>query len=227
MPSTFVHGILPASCAVMSHRKARLTRKEWFSFFILSSFLANCPDLDIVPVLFFPKYWDLFHRNVGHNFISLSLFITLGYYLFKKYFSKHFTKKQCIALAFSLVLSHIILDALGDYQKDSHRVGVPVLWPLSDYQFKIPFALFMNYQLKTNTAHPLLGHLYSKDFWTSAFWNEIICSLGLFSLWISVQYFYKAFAKVFFRKIPSSVKVETAAVEQPKPQSDNESTTGF
>ena len=67
-------------------------------------------------------------------------------------------------MAFLLVGSHILLDASGDYQKNALRVGVPVFWPVSNYEFKLPFSLFINYKLNQEAGHPILGHLFSIEF---------------------------------------------------------------
>lgn len=150
---------------------------------ILTVFLGNAPDLEIIPAVFNPEHWRQIHRAWGHNIFSLSLWVSIGAYFFQKLGKGRFTARQAWTFSILLVASHIFLDAMGDKDSEGVRLGVPLLWPFTRKAFSLPWCAFSSYHLDKK-LNPLLAHINSSDFWSKAVYQEIIVSISLFTAWL-------------------------------------------
>lgn len=186
MPSTFVHALLPSSCAASTSfvRLKLKTRWEWIRFLFVAFFLGNAPDLDLIPAFLYFEHFREIHRAWGHNIFSATLLAVAGRYLLVKGVSPQFSKASGWLLSFFLVYSHLLLDAMFQ----AHSIGfiptVPLFWPISHWNVSLPFGFF-------NTPHlniPLGKFdlpLFEFYFWKHIFLYEILPSALLFLLWLS------------------------------------------
>ena len=181
MPSTFVHGLLPSACAFFCKPKmAPLSTRERFKLFIGFAFIANCPDLDLIPATLSMGHFHSVHRNLGHNLFALGIWVILGAWLMRKWMPK----KQAWWFAGSLVASHVLLDAMQTMDPTNGVIpGVPLLWPLSDWQFRMPFHLFPCLHVNPN-ENPIWVYATSWDFWRRLVFTEISHILILFAAWV-------------------------------------------
>jgi LexA-binding, inner membrane-associated putative hydrolase len=163
--------------------------------------LGNSPDLDIIPGTLFPEYWRVFHRYYGHNAFSLILWIILGAWALELWVSKDFKGWYGRMLAALLVVSHVLFDAMGDFHRSGLRMGVPLLWPFSDWEFNLPIRLFKEYSLKTG-VNPLAGHILSTSFWTEAVFAEVFYGAMIVVVWIMGYRAFTVVRKVFSRPLP-------------------------
>lgn len=184
MPSTLVHASLPTLCLWVSRKSfPHLSVTQLFKLLFIACILGNACDLDIIPAMLFPSHWGDIHREWGHNLFSITLWICLGRWAFTRFVSKDFEGRRGWLLAMALVSSHVFLDAAGDYSPESmSRCGVPLLWPLSKWEFLLPYPLFSSYRLG-HADHPLAAHIVSLDFWTRAIFSEVLTTLILLGLW--------------------------------------------
>jgi len=165
-------------------KKKGLTRKQLLRLAFIAFILGNSPDLDIIPAMLNPEHWKEIHREWGHNMFSLAVWITLGTFALRRFVSPLFNGALGWFVSAPLVLSHVLFDAMGDFAHDGARIGVPLLWPLSDWEFNLPFSLFRCYEVQSG-MNPLLAHITSESFWKSAVFSEIAGSLLLFGIWFA------------------------------------------
>lgn len=179
MPSTLVHALLPAAC-IASRRAslAGLSRTKVMTLLIVCAAIANFPDLDVLGVIFFPKCSDLIHRNIGHNALALGVWIILGRWVISAIDPVRFSPLRSYLYSFTLVVSHIFLDA-GCLHEKGGIAGVPLFWPFSEWELESPIPFFSDYQL--HQGHDwVLGHAFAIDFWQRAFFQEILVSALFF-----------------------------------------------
>jgi hypothetical protein len=182
MPTTFVHGLLPTSCVSVSyHALPKLTSREWGKLILTTFVLGNLPDLDLLPAFVHPPLWHHVHRYVGHNIFSLALGIFFGQWIIRHYVSMKFSRRQAWILAVSLVLSHVLLDAMcqGD---DVPISGVPLLWPFTRHLFAFPWGIFPAVKFD-HSMHPMAGLVVSRHYWGHAIFTEIGYSIFFLTLW--------------------------------------------
>lgn len=193
MPSTFVHGILPSSCSFVAKKSLpTLDRAQMLKLLFIAFILGNACDIDIIPAMLLPDRWTDIHRYWGHNIFCISLYILAGRWALTRFVHPSFKEKVGWLLTVSLVLSHVFLDAAGDFNFGSdERIGVPLFWPISDWEFLLPFALFKSYQLSEASTNPLVSHILSVDFWTRAVFTEIGSSVMLLLIWSGLYGAYR------------------------------------
>jgi hypothetical protein len=197
MPSTFVHGLLPASCVYTYHRRfPTLTRRQRAILVFLAAVIGNLPDLDILPTLFFPEHWQEIHRWWGHNLFSITLWIIMGAYSLNYLVSPHFKGWRGYLLSALLVFSHVCFDAMADFNPEGIRPGVPLLWPLSNWQFHLPFRLFKP-AITDPHLNPLFAYATSRNYWTEAIYSEIFSTLLLLGIWFAFVSLYSILQKRF------------------------------
>ena len=200
MPSTLVHSILPTSCVLYSHSKfPKLTKRETIKLAFASVVIGNMPDLDIIPAFFSTNNAFEIHRNWGHNIFSVVLWTILGVLALRHLVCRRFSLRTAIVLSASLVLSHICLDAMGSASNDwGRRVGVPLLFPFSKWEFLLPVHLYQTYPLAKG-VNPIVGIIVAPSYWHSAIFSEFFSTAALFLLWVLVFSVVNVIAKTIRR----------------------------
>lgn len=187
MPSPLIHSWLPASCAYLTEKDARLGKAYKWRFFIACILIANSPDWDFVPAILDREHFILIHRNWGHNIFSLTALIVIGKQFLSRFVSKElYEGKAGWVLSSLLVLSHIFLDSLGHFSSTGFRPHIPLLFPISDYQFTFPMKLFVTLDVEL----PLT--IFGGEFWKWLIVGEVIPSLMLFLIFYSVFFLRKS-----------------------------------
>ena len=139
-------------------------------------------------VILYPQYASLIHRNIGHNILSLSIFVIAGKWLVE--WIARFSSRKAYLISAILVLSHVLLDSGCSHGKGI-PAGVPLFWPLSSWEFS-SLMIFDDYVLQPS-HNWFLGHVLSHDFWRHAIINEISVS--------TLIYFSFIMAKITFAKV--------------------------
>lgn len=179
MPSTIAHALFPSTTVVITGKKfPPLNRLQWGKFILLSAFLGNSPDLDLIPSSLLPSQWENIHRFWGHNIFAVAALSGIGSWLIRRFISKSFSVRQSLIISSLLVMSHLLLDSMGDFAPDGRRPSIPFFYPFSTWAFYLPWKLFPCSVLKTG-VHPFLAHLLSIDFWTKVVFVEVATSLLL------------------------------------------------
>jgi len=182
MPSTLVHGLLPASCATYeSPTRPRLR------YFLVAAIIANLPDLDIALGVLFPHSFNSIHRNVGHNLFILPFWIALGAWLLQRWGGVALSRARLWGNAAALVASHLVLDAMTAPQPTG-RGSVPLLWPLSDWGWQLPLPLFSGLPPQFRYANPLADRVLSRQFWVHTVFQELFWVAAFFALWVAVRH---------------------------------------
>lgn len=193
MPSTFTHGVVPASCiALTSATVKKIPRGQLLRLAAIGFFLGNSPDLDIIPGTIFASHFHEIHRNWGHNIFSMMVFTWIGTLLFKRFVDQAYRPKRIWLTSAILVLSHVLFDSLGQEGSDGLRHGVPLLWPVHSYEMISPISIFMSYTVHPDYP-PLIAHIMSVSFWTRAVFVELLFTALFIPAWV--------FSYVFIRKL--------------------------
>lgn len=183
MPSTFVHGLLPAGCLMASlGYMGPLSKSQKLKLLFFAFFMGNSPDLDVLFTLIRPDQFHLAHRYWGHNIFTLLFFTATGAWVLRNFISKSMPKRTALLVTAVLVFSHVFLDACGGPNHVGVRTGVPLFYPFSDWQMVLPIQLFSVYHVD-KSLHPLIAHATSKDYWMNSMLKEfIVIGVGI-SLW--------------------------------------------
>jgi inner membrane protein len=148
MPSPVGHSLM----AYIIHRAtARPVATHNWSVIALYLFAANAPDLDFIPGLFVGQL-SRFHHGPSHSIGFAILFATLASLCFRR-------STRVFVLAFSLYLSHVLLDYL--IQDPSPPYGVPLFWPFSDEYYMAPFAFFRRFDYASHSVDSLLSPMFT------------------------------------------------------------------
>lgn len=116
------------------YRAGRRRPQPWWVL-ALYVFLANAPDLDVLPGLFVGNL-SRFHHGPSHS-IGLAIAVAAFASLF-------FARKiYGFAVTFSLYFSHVLLDYLV-WDPPPAR-GVPLFWPFCTEYYMTPFGLFPSF----------------------------------------------------------------------------------
>ena len=210
MPSPLTHGLLPMACALSSARTlVKLTASQWRALALICFVLGNSPDIDLIPASLWPAHYHTIHRSLGHNAFALVLWITLGTQALRRWVGSEFRGKTGWIFSAALVLSHVLLDGSADtIPGTAIRVGVPLLWPFSNWQFLTPLEIFGGYRL-VPASHPIVATLLTPGFWGTVLAREVVCTLFIGTLW------FGATKVVEKRKRPPSVPVRSTDEELP------------
>lgn len=190
MPSTFTHGIVPGTCLALTGKTSKIPRGQLARLFLIGFFLGNGPDLDVIPGSIWANHFGDIHRNWGHNIFSILALTWFGTFLFNRFIDAEWRPKRVWLVSFLLLFSHVIFDSLGEAAADGIRHGVPLFWPLSDWQLLSPFTVFFSYSVQKD-LNPLLGHLLSVQFWTRAVFSEIAFTATCITLWLGGNWFLR------------------------------------
>lgn len=185
MPSTFTHGVVPASCLALTSKKNQpIPKGQLFRLAAIGFILGNSPDLDIIPATLLGDSAHEIHRCWGHNIFSLFIYIFMGTVLFKTFVKEQYRPKRLLFTSALLVLSHIVFDAMGEESIEGFRRGIPLLWPLSNWELLLPFKIFKSYTVDHNL--PLLwAHIVSAQFWTRAVFTEVVFTALFIPTWLA------------------------------------------
>jgi inner membrane protein len=114
-------------------------------------FAANAPDLDFLPGLLAGNL-SLYHHGPSHS---------VGFAILFGMIANLFCSRQIYTflVAFSLYLSHVVLDYL--VQDPSAPYGVPVLWPLTGEYYMAPFAFFPRFDYLAGPTGSMLPVIFS------------------------------------------------------------------
>jgi inner membrane protein len=104
--------------------------------------IANLPDLDLVPVLFFGDISSL-HRQWTHSLVA-----AVGFGLLMGVLARWWKADGIFYGAWSgaVYLSHVLLDMLLDDPSPPH--GVQLLWPFSESYFMSPYTPFNSFSYR-------------------------------------------------------------------------------
>src|SRR5918996_1228730 len=144
MPSPIGHSLM----GYIIHRAtARPSSPHNWSAIALYLFAANAPDLDFIPGLFVGQP-SRFHHGPSHSIGFAILFAAIASVCFRR-------KTHAFVMAFSLYLSHVLLDYL--IQDPSPPHGVPLFWPFSYEYYMAPFAFFRRFDYASHSVESLLS----------------------------------------------------------------------
>jgi membrane-bound metal-dependent hydrolase YbcI (DUF457 family) len=135
MATPYGHTLVGLSLFNLWFSRDDLSKNKQFWIYGLIILGASLPDLDFIPGLFL-GHGGRFHHGYFHSLgmaglVSLALLFILRVWDGKANFLK------LAALAFSLILSHLLLDYLTEAPR-----GFPFFWPFSDSHFLSPLTLF-------------------------------------------------------------------------------------
>ena len=183
MPSPLVHTLLPSACLIQSRSHIRkLTRFEWIKLILLTIFLANLPDWDVIPASLFPSHWHEIHRSWGHNLWFAITYVWFGMKLFRRLFKEVFNRTQAFRISLIAVLSHFLLDGMAYANHAGHIPGIPIFFPFSNWEISVPFKIFLCPE-KSPELHPFLALATDPSFWSTTIFNEIWGTLILSLVW--------------------------------------------
>jgi inner membrane protein len=148
MPSPIGHSLM----GYIIHRAtARPISAHNWSTIALYLFAANAPDLDFILGLFVGQL-SRFHHGPSHSIGFAILFAALASFFFRR-------RARVFVIAFSLYLSHVLLDYL--IQDPSPPYGVPLFWPLSYEYYMAPFAFFRRFDYASHSVDSLLSLMFT------------------------------------------------------------------
>ncbi len=134
MPSPIAHSLM----GYIIYRVATRSFK-WQNWYIILFYLfvANVPDLDLVPG-FFAGNVSKYHHGISHS-IGFSLLFAFGCYIILGILRQEHIKRS-VAIVFCLFFSHIVLDYLTKVPDKPY--GELLLWPFSNEYYVASFAFF-------------------------------------------------------------------------------------
>jgi inner membrane protein len=145
----------PLGHSLMGYAICRATIKQpvahHWKLILLCVFAANAPDLDFLPGLF-AGHLGRYHHGPSHSIVFAVLFGILAGALFSR-------RIYAFVMAFSLYLSHVLLDYL--VQDPSPPLGVPLFWPFSHEYYMAPFALYRPINYPASLAEPVVSIVFS------------------------------------------------------------------
>ena len=145
MPSPIGHSLAGLCGYFISRHRPVTYRREYL--LLGSVIIANLPDLDLLPVLFFGATSSS-HRQWSHSLIA-----ALGFGILIGVLAK-WRKADGVFYGIwggAVYLSHIVLDLLLDDPSPPH--GIQLFWPFSESYFMAPFTPFTSFSY----GHPEPG----------------------------------------------------------------------
>jgi inner membrane protein len=148
MPSPIGHSLM----GYLAYRTtAKATTVHQWRLVLLYVFAANAPDLDFLPGILLGDV-SRFHHGPSHSIAAAAVFGVLSAAFFSQ-------KIQAFLIAFSLYLSHVLLDYL--VRDPSPPFGVPIFWPLNNEYEMAPFAFFYPIRYPTSFSTPLIPIVFN------------------------------------------------------------------
>jgi inner membrane protein len=148
MPSPIGHSLMGY---ILHRATARPGSTHSWSTIALYLFAANAPDLDFIPGLFVGQL-SKFHHGPSHSIGFALLFAAIVAVCFRR-------TTRVLVIAFSLYLSHVLLDYL--IQDPSPPHGVPLFWPFSYEYYMAPFAFFRRFDYASHSLDSLLSPMFT------------------------------------------------------------------
>lgn len=183
MPSTFVHGLLPASCVLASYRALPpFKSKDFLKLLLFAAVMGNSPDLDLIPAFLFPSHFFFFHRDFGHNVFVVTLWILLGRSILKRLLPNKLSPLQAWSLSALPVLSHLVFDIMGAHPGTGAPTFIHILWPINSFELSSRLQIFESVIIRKD-IHPILAYSTSADFWSGVFQREMLHSLSILFIW--------------------------------------------
>ena len=185
MPTTLVHGLLPAACLWFSQSALpKLSLAEKLKVFVAVCIISNFPDLDLVLSVIDPPNFLRYHRWYGHNIFALTCFFFLSRRLLGVA-APPLTSRQRSWISALLLASHVVFDAMGGGGGSEHayRHGSPLFWPFSNWELLLP-RVFPVYHVE-GELKSVMGHIFAVDYWTRAILTEFMISVLLLSIWVA------------------------------------------
>ena len=115
--------------------------------------LGQVPDLDFIPG-FFTGQLDYWHHGASHS-IFAALAVGLIFYIYGR---TRGDGRRWGLMAFWVVLSHVVLDAINEDTSPPH--GIPLFWPLSN-EFYLIYPFFMDVWRYPPWAATIIHNLYA------------------------------------------------------------------
>jgi len=154
--------------------------------FLYGAVLGTLPDLDVVVGLFMnPVSAVAIHRGLSHSILFFVVLSPLLGWLIAKLERGKITLNRSIVLAFSCLLTHVVLDAFTSW-------GTQILWPLPDRfalktifvidpLYTIPLLISLIYVFKTK-ADVLRNKYVFRGILISSMYLLLTCGIKLFAL---------------------------------------------
>jgi membrane-bound metal-dependent hydrolase YbcI (DUF457 family) len=148
MPFPIVHGVVAASLFIGSQRKVSLV-KDW-------KIIMMCVALSILPDADFVLEW-IFEVPGAHRGFTHSIAFGIAAGLLASLIVGARTVSQRVVLVLAAI-SHALLDVLVTAQQGT---GIELLWPLTDYRFKLGLFNYFDFHLNPRIDHwrEILGQL--------------------------------------------------------------------
>ena len=134
MPTPVGHALAGIAAGSLSTNSRPLTG-HWRDL-LMFVLIGQLPDLDFIPGIIMGKP-DMFHHGPSHSILAA----VLAGLLFYVWGLRRSQAARWGLMAFWVVLSHVVLDAIN--VDTSYPHGVPLLWPFSSDYYLI-YPLFMD-----------------------------------------------------------------------------------
>lgn len=179
MPSPVGHTLVGICGFYLAYPQIPKTQR--ISALLTAIFVANSPDLDIIPGLILYQDPSLLHRQATHSFLVA---IVVGFLVALTTRVLNFKSWHWIGLWFGgLYTSHLLLDLL--VADDAVPYGLQAFWPISLDYFIFPLTIFNGFDY----AEPGLTMLQSM-----MTWNNLIGVLKEFAILTPLAWFSWIFA---------------------------------
>lgn len=207
MPSSVAHALLPTLFAGIANALfpffPPMNRKQWTLLIVTSVFLANSPDLDLIPAALFPSHWFEIHREWGHNVFSLGFLVAFGTFLLLKIIPSGFSWRRALWVSAFLVGSHVVLDAMmSPLSIDGHRPGVPLFFPFTREDYSLPWIVFNCFEAAKPGENPLFAYATNATNWRLHITHE----LAVIAVWIGSWAVFMSGMDYFWRRWRNSTK---------------------
>ena len=145
----------------------RTFKPEGHRSLLLYIFMANAPDMDIIPGALMGKP-NLFHHGISHSLGAGVLFSFVAAFLIGRK-RNHYVRDFLIC--FGLYCSHLLLDYISADGRPPF--GIPLFWPLSNEYFIFP------YPVLPPIMHSGLDHATISQFLHGLFSIHNLCVVSL------------------------------------------------
>lgn len=230
MATPITHFLLPAALVWMTLRRhVKLSRAQYGHAFFIAAIMGAAPDWDILPA--FTLNSETIHRNWGHNFLSILVIACLGRFVLIRWISPVFKTGLGWVIALSASFSHVLLDSIGQNPEKLPHTGVPLLWPFSPWEFRLPLEILPSVK-RSPELSPLAGYFDAIAQWPYIFLVEFSLMAAAITVWglilhINAKRIAKRHSRLTTPKVPQpNVRVKSstngAAEDLTDPSSQSE-----
>jgi len=192
MPTSLAHAAIPAGILLACAAVPRKSPAHRRTLLVAALVIPNLPDLDLIPAALLPSQWASIHRNWGHNIFTLAVLSLLA----ARWFSRRcplMKRGKAYAVATALVWSHILFDSMSISRPGlEQRVGVPLLWPISDWRWVFPWRIFPPVEIGGVGINPLVDVVLSPSLWTRVIPTEVAVTATSFAVTLLAAAAWKA-----------------------------------